>query len=600
MLAQPSTLRAVRSTRLRRAVVTLLLAAAVVVVAAGPAAAHADFLQSSPAAGQVLQSSPKEIVLNFTEPVEVQPGSIRVFNTDEERLDSGDVEASGSTVRLSLPELEDGSYVVTWRATSTDAHPIEGAFTFQVGAAGNATSREVANLADKLLATTKGDRAVGTVYGAVRWFVFAAMALLLGAVAFCIAVLPSARSSRRTRRVVWGSWIALAVTTLVGILLYGPYVAGLGFGDAFQWSVIETTFGQRFGQVWAARLGLLLAAAPVLFVLLRRDEEGNAREVPAWWPPVALPLGVAIAATPGLAGHASSGDWRTAAIISDTLHVLAMSAWLGGLVMLAVVLLPGRHANELREVLPRWSKVAFGCVALIIATGSFQTWRQVGGLEALRTTDFGRILVVKIVLFSVLLVLAAFSREIVLRLYPTPKSASRQMPVVAGGSDDDEAGDGGDWDPDETADLRRLRVSVLAEFGVAVALLVATALLVNAPPAKSDVAQGLGEPAVGTTLDGDKVSVDITLTPGDKGQNDVHVSALSPKGAPKSVQELTITFSNAERGVKSLDVPLRDLSPGHYLSPGFDLPFDGDWQITAKVLLSEFDQETLTGTVEVE
>jgi copper transport protein len=595
MLAQPSTRRTVGSRRFRRAVVTLLLGAAVVVVAAGPAGAHADFLQSSPAAGQVLQTPPKEIVLNFTEPVEVQPGSIRVFNTDEERLDSGSVEASGSTVRMALPKLDDGSYVVTWRATSTDAHPIEGAFTFQVGAAGNATSREVTNLADQLLAETKGDRAVGAAYGAVRWFVFAAMALLLGAVAFCIAVLPSARSSRRTRRVVWGSWIALAVATVVGILLYGPYVAGLGFGDAFQWSVIETTLGQRFGQVWAVRLGLLLVAAPVLFVLLRRDSEGDAREVPAWWPPVALPLGVAIAATPGLAGHASSGDWRTAAIISDTLHVLAMSAWLGGLVMLAVVLLPGRHANELREVLPRWSKIAFGCVALIIATGSFQTWRQVGGLEALRTTDFGRILVVKIVLFSVLLVLAAFSREIVLRLYPLPKAASGRVPVVAGGSDDD-----GDWDPDETGDLRRLRVSVLAEFGVAVALLVATALLVNAPPAKSDVAQGLGTPAVGTTLDGDQVSVDITLTPGDKGRNDVHVSTLGPKGALKSVQELTITFSNAERGVKSLDVPLRDLSPGHYLSPGFDLPFDGDWQIAAKVLLSEFDQETLTGTVEVE
>jgi copper transport protein len=359
--------------------------------------------------------------------------------------------------------------------------------------------------------------------------------------------------------------------------------------------VIESTFDRRFGEVWAFRLVLLVLAIPVLYVLLRRADDEHPREIPVWWPPVALPLGVAIAATPGLAGHASSGDWRTAAIISDTLHVLSMAVWLGGLVMLAVVLLPGRHANELREVLPRWSRLAFGCVAAIIVTGAFQTWRQVGGLEALRTTDFGRILVVKIVLFSVLLVLAAFSREIVLRLYPPPKAPAARVRMVAGG-----AGDDGDWDPDEAADLKRLRVSVIGEFGVAVALLVATALLVNAPPAKSDVAQGKGLEAVATTLEGDKVSVDITLTPGDKGKNDVHVTALSPKGSIKDVQDLTVTFALPDKKVKGLDAPLRKLSPGHYLSPGFDLPFDGDWQITAKALLSEFEQETLTGTVEVE
>ena len=96
------------------------------------------------------------------------------------------------------------------------------------------------------------------------------------------------------------------------------------------------------------------------------------------------------------------------------------------------------------------------------------------------------------------------------------------------------------------------------------------------------------------------MSVDVTLTPGDAGQNDVHVTRSPRRARPRRSTSSTITLSNPDRDMRDLDVPLRDLSPGHYLSPGFDLPFDGEWQIKAKVLLSEFDQETLTGSVEVE
>ena len=78
------------------------------------------------------------------------------------------------------------------------------------------------------------------------------------------------------------------------------------------------------------------------------------------------------------------------------------------------------------------------------------------------------------------------------------------------------------------------------------------------------------------------------------------MSTVSPKGTPKTIKELTIAMSLPGRKVKSLDVPLRKLDPTHYLSPGFTVPFDGEWKITAKALLSEFEEETVTGSVDVE
>jgi copper transport protein len=589
--------------RLRRVLVVAVLAAGALAAAASPAAAHADLLETSPSPGEVLTTSPTVITLSFTEPVETTARSVRVYGTDEQRVDDGEIDVVGNTVKVPVPDLDDGAYVVTWRVTSTDAHPIEGAFTFQVGASGNASGREVTGLAARLLASEAGDRTVGVLWGITRWVVFASLALLLGVVAFGVLVFPRGRTNRWTRRLAWTGWIGLTVATVLGLLLYGPYVAGLGLDQVFSSSLLGETFDQRLGEVWAIRLVLLVLALPVMLAFLRRVPDGDEpRRLGAWWLPAAILLGIALAATPGLAGHASSGDWQTAAEISDTLHVFSMAIWLGGLVAVAAVLLPERGAAALRATLPRWSRLALGCVIVIVATGAFQTWRQVGGLEALRSTDFGRILIVKLVLFAAIMVLAAFSREIVFRLYhQRPAASGGGMPVVAGGADDGDATDDA-WVPasdvDERTELVRLRRSVWAEVAIAAAVLAATALLVNAAPAKA-IADSRRAGAVETSLESETVTVDIALTPGRAGLNDVHVSTVSPDGSPKRVEELTITFALTDRKIAPIDVPLRKLDAQHYLSPGFDIPFDGEWKVTAKPRLTEFEQPTIRGTIDV-
>ena len=243
-----------------------------------------------------------------------------------------------------------------------------------------------------------------------------------------------------------------------------------------------------------------------------------------------------------------------------------------------------------------------GCIIALVVTGAFQTWRQVGNLDALRTTDFGRILVVKLVLVALVIVFAAFSREVVLRLLPPPPhEPSHGMPVVAGGSDDDAHGDDDDdeYDVDVQLELRRLRRSVWAEIATAVLILVVTSLLVNAAPAKTAVATAGEGGVAGITLRSDAVNVDVTLTPAVAGTNDVHVDTSDPNGAPRDVDELTVTMALPDRGIAPIDVPLRRLSPGHYYSPGFQVPLAGDWRVTAKPLLSEFEQPTLRGTIDV-
>ena len=581
----------------RRAAAVLLVAAVSVVLLASPASAHATLLQSDPAPGAVLARSPSAIALRFDSPVSAALGAVRVYDRGGSRVDTGGTEVRGPVVRLRVSGLAKGSYVVTWRVTSADTHPVAGAFTFQVGNTGNASSPAARRLAQRLLAQQGGDPVVGVAYGVARWLVFAGLALLLGAVAFALAVWPGARTSTRARGLLVGAWVVLVIGTVAGLFLYGPYAAGLALGDAIHLSLLSHTVTIRFGQVALARLVLLVAALPVLYAATVPAGQVT-RRLARVVVPLAVLVGVALAATPGYAGHAVTGRWVTLAIVADTLHVFAVGVWLGGLVLLGAVLLPGRGVAQLREALPRWSRVATACLAVIVATGTFQAWRQVGSLGELRSTDYGRLLIVKVIVFAGMVVLASFSREIVVHLFPASRFGSRRaVPIVAGGADDSANGEPGA--AQEARTLRTLRRSVWVEIAAGGAVLAVTALLVNAPPSRSDAASGRTANLVETTLRSSGLSVDVLFTPGRAGANDLHVSVLTSSGKPKTVQDLRLTLDLAARKIPPLVVPLTPLGTGHYLASGFTIPLSGSWRVTARPLLSQFDERTLTATVDL-
>ena len=115
---------------LRRIVAALALAFVIVGAWAAPAFAHAVLQGTDPGSGATVQRAPKDVTLTFSEPVEASLGAIRVFDSRATRIDVGSPEHPGGDakqVRASVPNLKDGTYVVTWRVISADAHPVRGA-----------------------------------------------------------------------------------------------------------------------------------------------------------------------------------------------------------------------------------------------------------------------------------------------------------------------------------------------------------------------------------------------------------------------------------------------------------------------------------------
>jgi copper transport protein len=602
---------------LARVAAAAVLAAVLVAAAAPPAFAHAALEETTPAPGQVLDRAPKTATLRFNESVEVALGAIRVFNSRGDRLDVGSAShPSGEQrqVRVSLPKLEKDSYVVTWRVISADSHPVSGAFTFQVGS--GAPAGNLQSLADRLLANQGGDNTVGFLYAVARFTVFASLALLVGAAAFLVAIWPQGRESKGAARLVWAGWIGAFVATAVGIALDGAYAAALPLGDAFKPSVVGDVLDTRFGRVWLLRLVLLVAALPLLRLLVNRRPVVE-YPLPRWWRPAAVVVGAALLFTPGLSGHAGTGDLVPFALIADAIHIGAVSLWLGGLVVLVTVVLRRKNLDELRTVVPRFSQLALTAVCVIVATGAFQAWRQLGSLSNFRDTDYGKLLAAKLLAFGALIITAAFSREIVNRRFaarrPAPAPQPR-VPVTAGGAplppDQGIAGgDNGDDDDIDEAEVdvweaRNLRRHVALEVVIAVVILSFASLLVNAAPAVSVNDSG----AAGVTLRSAEATVDVTAIPGRPGRNELHFTAFSPQGGPLTlptvggldqVGEFQVSATLPSRGIAPIQIPVRRITPGHYIAPGVSLPIPGDWTLTVRALVSEANEVALAGKLSI-
>jgi putative copper export protein len=143
---------------------------------------------------------------------------------------------------------------------------------------------------------------------------------------------------------------------------------------------------------------------------------------------VAYALSLVVALTTTLAGHAADrGDLSANAAI-DWLHVVAATVWTGGLFCLAVVVLrevrrwpPARLALALR----RFSMLAGVCLVAVVASGVFNAWTELGALDALWTSTYGRILFAKVLLVLAVASLGAATRFRVLPVLPADAGSSR-------------------------------------------------------------------------------------------------------------------------------------------------------------------------------
>jgi copper transport protein len=513
------------------------------------AAAHSTLIATEPPRDRVVEHSPERVVLRFDEAVETSLGSLAVYDGDGERVDAGDLSRpSPESVAVKLEgELQKGTYTVAWRVISADSDPINGAWVFHVMEPGAQPS----GIAAQVLEDTPFVVSVSYLGG--RFVDFALLLLCAGgAAAMTIALRDaSAELRRRLFGVLAALAAALVVVSLVELPLQGAAAQGTGLGDAFTWSVASSVADTRFGHYALARTALAAALCGVaLAARARGGRPGGALAV------LPLVLAAGLVVTPGLSGHASvSGP---VSLVADFAHVQAAAVWTGGLAFVVVGLaLAGRDRWELAaSSVPRFSTMAVVSVAVLLVAGATNGYLQVRAWRGLWETEYGILLLVKVGLVLPLLAFGAYNNR-----FAVPRLRGR----IA-----------------STVERRRFLRLAGAELMIMLAIVGVTAGLVNAPPARTEVAM---HEASETELTLGPFRAHMTLEPGSAGANEIHLEFT--RGRP---DEVRVAARLESKGIGPLNYRARaGMKPGEFVVERANLAPEGEWELRIDARRGQFD-----------
>ncbi len=97
--------------------------------------AHAFPDHSEPRVGHTVDASPPAVRIWFDGQIEPVFSTVRVENTDKQRVDKGDARIDpkdDTLLQVSLPPLPPGRYRVFWSVIARDGHRTEGDFSFRI------------------------------------------------------------------------------------------------------------------------------------------------------------------------------------------------------------------------------------------------------------------------------------------------------------------------------------------------------------------------------------------------------------------------------------------------------------------------------------
>ncbi len=342
------------------------------------ASAHALLIASSPPAGAHLGTAPGVVTLEFDQQLIATLSHASVIDPTG-RTWTGGVD-SAQEIRVPMATNASGVYTVDWASVSADdGHHVSGSFTFDVGIVG--TSPEVA------ANTVPGPQPSDIAIGIVKWV--EALALL-----FLAGQLLVSRLAALSPPLEWVTpgFRASSLALSAGLVaVWAEATVGSGGHSPAEYLAFFNGFSG------AALIARLLFETLTLIAVVR-----------AWG---TLPVWVAGALVMlAASGHAAGVAPAWYGIGLDAVHLLAAGLWAGGIAALAVLRPPGGwRSSHGRSLLARFTPVALGAFAVTVVAGGLEAITQLGSIQALFGTAYGRVLLVKMALVALMLPLSAMA-----------------------------------------------------------------------------------------------------------------------------------------------------------------------------------------------
>lgn len=428
-----------------------------------------------------------------------------------------------------------------------------------------------------------------------RFVHLAATLAVTGVVFFVVLVLePAMRGAadsarlRRTLRaplagIAWAGLILSLASGAAWLVLTAASMSGQTIADALSADVLWTVLSQTtFGTDWLLRFVFACGLAAVLVRLLSA-EAGK----PRWLQAGALALAAAFVGGLAWAGHGIGGQGLEGFVhpAADVLHLIAAAVWLGTLAPLALLLgLTLEDAAALavmRTATLRFSALGVLTVGTLLATGMINTWYLVGSPQALLGTDYGRLLLLKIALFLLMVSVAAINRS---RL--TPKLVDDRSAAAADSA------------------RRQLRRNAAIEASLGAIVIAIVAMLGVLPPASHSHhhTSDLSIPADATFqhIHSEQGMADIVIEPGRVGTAAATIRLWNEALDTLDAREVTLTLTPPNPGSKPKTYAAARDEDGNWKIDGIALAEPGNWSVAVDAALGSGSRLALAAEIVID
>ncbi|WP_158555979.1 copper resistance protein CopC [Peribacillus glennii] len=521
--------------------------------------AHAYLVSSNPAENETLTEPPSKVTLQFSESIQSGFHSIVLVDSSGDQIMLSDSIGKDASI-LEAPiteELAAGIYYMQWKVISADGHPIHGAIPFNVEAAQKGTDpvpvEEPGSNPDSnpVPAATGGDNPTFDVI-ALRWLLYMGLSLFIGVIVCNLFIIQGPpQQQAKSMRVIWASLIAISIALLLNLPLQTTLYAGVSWSEAFTLSLLKETAEQTtVGTVWVFQLLLLVILWLFAWMATLIRSEISVRN---WSLPLLASVGLLV--SKAFTSHAAGSENPILAVTMDFLHLLASSVWVGGL-FTVVFLLPRGDLDSTNErqdywkSLHRFSLWAMIAVAIILLTGIYGSLLYVPTWYSLFHSPYGKVLLGKILLFSLMVMLGAF------HFLRTRKKGNTGIHRTA-------------W----------------FELALGISVLIIVTILTNLPTAASSP----GPFKVTQKVQGGH-SVTLEISPNVAGHNTFQIDVRNTEGETVTdIEQVTLSLNHMDMEMEENTVIVTKKSPGHFQTEGLYMNMNGKWRLSVHVLTSSLD-----------
>jgi copper transport protein len=386
------------------------------------ALAHNEYVESTPADGDVLATTPTTWDITFTKEVPLETASGEVVNSNGVRssLPTPIHGSSTNVIRFTMPSGLTGSVTARWKLVSEDGHVVQGRVNFaittttitsdsitsntQSGTSPIASIDDVSN--DAKVTSVITNPAPEPLRWAVRSMGFAAIMMMGGLIfverALSVSVLGSARGQLFARV---GSISLAVVPFLQNLFLVGDIQNKNVFSSLPHFfSSFDLTYGAMLITQTLIGLTVTYLVFSSATQLINRIHQQFLTALFAMYV-----VGLAFS------GHSRTMAWPVLGVPADVAHTAAAAVWLGGLAVLAFLVIPNVSVTQAVSTYRQFGLFARYAVIVIVVTGVIQTLRLHGDIVSLFIESHGRLLLAKIAVVAVMLKIADINRKRLLR-----------------------------------------------------------------------------------------------------------------------------------------------------------------------------------------